>query len=178
MADIVVLVDDYDVNASLLALESRISPGGIRRFLAGAAREFLQSRVDARFAAEGDDAVGKWAQLRRNTAGIRAAQGFRPYHPINVRTGELYDFVRNTFYLRSDRGAETIVMPGKGKGDVMDKLRVAQHGSASKTAVTGQWGVTGPKQNVPAVPRPVVGVNETDLAAIVGLLKLRVDGVG
>lgn len=145
---------------------AQTTPTSLQNFLMGAARSFLQHRVDARFAAEGDDVSGKWAPLRPATGGIRAALGYRPFHPINVRSGELYKFVRNTFRIRIDPASTVLTMPGDGNARVTEKFRVAQKGGG-KSKVKGSRSI-GP--NRPAPPRPVIGLSATDERALTQLL--------
>lgn len=122
---------------------------------------FLQTRATRRFASEGDDASGKWEQLAIATRLIRRNMGFPPAHPINVRTGDLRDFVINTENIASTAQTATLQKPGKtGTSRLTEqKLRVAQRGGLPPRAGKTR-GKAGP--NRPAPPRPVAAINRTD----------------
>lgn len=120
--------------------------------LVGRVYPLLQGRARARFASEGDDVSGAWAELRPYTQKERAKGGFGPRGPINVRTGQLRSHV-------IDRPPDadpntlggTLWFPKRGGvGKAIEKVRVAQSGSK--------------KPRTP--PRPVLGVNEQDMELI------------
>lgn len=109
---------------------------------------YLQYRVRGRFASEGDDASGKWLALNPATENIRSSEGYGAAHPINVRTGQLRD------YLLTDRGdvggfggGYQLTYPGQG-GSALDqeKLRTAQRGK--------------PQPNTPERPVLALGVED------------------
>lgn len=127
-----------------------LSPGSIAGFLKNFVVGYLQKQAVERFDLEGDEASGKWVPLKESTIRIRAEKGF-PGGPINVRTGELREFVTsNPGSIGVDIGATLEWPTGLPGGDLMYKYRVAQTGTASG--------------KVPA--RPVVGMSFKDMAAI------------
>ena len=144
----VIDVDDRDLVNQLLALYHRLSDQGLEEYLEDIAHPYLQDRAAARFAAEGDDAVGKWLPLDATTVQIRLALGYGGAHPINVRTRDLLTYMITA-------GAETgkiadgmeLTFPASG-GDplIQEKIRTAQTGKA-----------------IPSTPpRPVVALSEKD----------------
>lgn len=156
MANLQVEVDDDDVIALLNRLRNQLIPVRVDQFLANRPLRFLRSRVESRFAFEGDDVVGKWQQLRYSTRAIRQSQGFPPAHPINVRTGALYQLARTARVQK-----QTLTMPGrKPSGDLLSKLRVAQMGGSGGLASMRLRRMIGPQ--IPAPPRPVLGLGSYD----------------
>ena len=146
--------------------ETRTSDHFIAWWLSVQAHEYLQQRIDARFANEGDDAVGKWAQLRSTTAGIRKRQGFGPYHPINKRTGQLHEWVRSTYTL-TKQGSGQLNIPGPTRSNVLkEKLAMAQVGGNVSRAKGSNF--VGP--STPAPPRPVLGLSKVDEEALTAML--------
>lgn len=130
------------------------------------AHEFLQGRIDERFANEGDGTVGKWAQLRATTAGIRKAQGYGPYHPINKRTGSLHDWVRGTYTITS-QGSGQLNIPGRAPNNVLqEKLEMAQLGGNVSRAKGSRF----IGASTPAPPRPVLGLGVVDEVGLTELL--------
>lgn len=117
-------------------------------------RQWLQERAEARFAAEGDDASGKWAALTDTTNKIRQSLGFPPEHPINVRTGELKRHVVG------------------GKGDVgIDGFGVTYAWPGGPVTPGIERKMIGAQLGGTRQPsRPVAAVNITDAAAVLILL--------
>lgn len=146
--------DDSQVNRMLDYLDTKLSPEGMALWMENDLEEWLQARARNRFASEGGDAVGGggWLPLRPATEAIRASQGFPASHPINKRTGELEDLLT--------RGSAAIVVTGSGaifkypgkvpRGELKTKFQTAQQGRAYPRTP----------------PRPVLGVDEMDLAFI------------
>lgn len=118
-------------------------------FLSGPVAEFLQERARRRFAAEGDDAVGKWAPLKEATVNIRLSQNYGGEHPINRRTGELERWVVDGGWnaYPTSYGAEMAYPGSIPTGELLEKVQVAQRGDDR------------------AVARPVLGLTDTDLIA-------------
>lgn len=140
------------VEHMLMRLDTALSPWGIMAFMNSFVSPWLQERAESRFANEGDDAVGSWAPLKESTQEIRESHGFGASHPINRRTGELEAYIMGDSLVQPIAGGVTLKMPGKpsGKASVREKMRTAQKG----------------RTNPPTVPRPVLGMNETDLSHI------------
>lgn len=160
-----VVVDDSQAQALFNRLRQRIGLAGLRVFLRGTTRGYLVSRIVQRFASEGDEASGKWAELRESTALIRSYQGYGAWGPINQRTGALYRHVTSSYMLKAaGQGGMTLSIPGTNRNrELMSKLKVAQTGGFATTKPKGKRS-TGP--NRPAVPRPVLALSDTDQRVI------------
>ena len=93
---------------------------------------WLQQRTEARFAAEGDDASGPWAELLEATNVFRRRQGFPPAHPINVRTGALRAYAM-TKTIETQAGGVALSQPHKGGlRDTQVKFNHAQRGGQAR----------------------------------------------
>jgi hypothetical protein len=131
-----------------VALQS-VSPASIGLFLESVAHPIIISRMQARFASEGDSASGPWLPLESSTQSFRSNQGFAASHPINHRTGELERWLTHAqadiFF--SGPGAE-YVFPGEMPGNhwLQVKFETAQVG----------------KSQPETAARPVVAINEND----------------
>lgn len=156
--DIAIVGDAAGVQAMLMHLEQKLLPPNLGVFLTAQVEPFLRTRAGARFASEGDDVVGKWKPLSVQTQQIRASQGYGAEHPINRRTGELEDYIANS------RGSvvihpagSTLIYPGTpASGQLLDKVETAQQGDTR------------------TFPRPVLGMNERDLAAVLTMMALEI----
>lgn len=151
------------VQAMLEQLDSALSPVGLAFFMKGAVHPHLQRRAVSRFAGEGDDAVGQWAPLKESTILIREGYGFGP-GPINRRTGELENYIVNSGSdVQSVPGMTSLVYPDPNapRGPYLArKMHTAQKGKVSPSTR----------------PRPVLGMNETDLAQVMTMLAFHVQG--
>lgn len=110
----------------------------------------LRRRTEDRFANEGDDVSGPWEPLSPATVSIREGQGIGGAHPINVRTGGMrHHLVDDPPRIATHSLGATMWSPGtEGSGQMQKKVRGAQQGEGN------------------APPRPVLGVNEHDLEAV------------
>lgn len=164
-------VDDSGVRGVIEALQQRLMPNQLQEFLIAHAHPELKQSAEERFANEGDDIVGAWAELTRTTGLVRSWLGYPPFHPINVRSGALKNFVLNTFTTRVSGGAGAVLMmPGPASGELLSKFRVAQQGGAGLGGVTrsgfgrgsasATHGESGP--NRPTPPRPVLAIGQRD----------------
>lgn len=131
--DIQVVVDlDGPWKTDLEKLMIRLSTG-LEIWMKSHLVYWLLYRTKSRFSSEGDDASGPWQPLGPATEAIRGAAGYGPAHPINVRTGDLRD------YLLGDRGdvmgvggGYQLTYPGNtGTAVDQEKLRTAQRGKPS-----------------------------------------------
>lgn len=158
--DVFVIGDTAGVQAMLLHLESKLSPPNIGAFLLTKVDPFLRVRAGQRFQDEGDDVVGQWAPLKPATEGIRAAQGYGAAHPINRRTSELEDYiVKSGGGVTVHPAGANLTFPGQpASGELAEKVRTAQMG----------------RTNPNTVPRPVLGLNERDLAAVLTMMALEI----
>lgn len=159
--DIQVIGDTAGVQAMLTHLQAKLFPPNVATWLMTRVDPFLRVRAGDRFANEGDDVVGKWAPLKPATETIRMNSGYGPSHPINRRTGELENYiVHSGGGVTVHPAGATLTFPGSpASGELEDKVRTAQSG-----------------RSVPnTVPRPVLGLNTRDLAAILTMLALEIE---
>ncbi len=132
-----------------------LGPTQLASFLHGPVGQYLQERAKRRFAAEGDDAVGKWEPLQDSTVQMRLSMNYGGEHPINKRTGELENWVVNSGWhaYPQSTGASMAYPGGQPSGILLKKVQ------------TAQGGATNPRTD----PRPVLGLSETDLIAFTGM---------
>ena len=154
------VIDERDVESKLWALDTALNPIAIAGFLGAQVDPYIRTRARQRFRDEGDDVTGKWAPLQEATWNWRMNNGYPPEHPINRRTGELEEYVTQS---RSDLNYHTVgavlKMPGDPpSGELKDKVTTAQSGRADPNTQ----------------PRPVIGMNERDLTAVMTMLFLYV----
>jgi hypothetical protein len=149
-------VSEDTATATLMHLELMLSAGMIGGYLKAVVEPYLQERASARFAGEGDDVVGKWSPLKPATVAIRQHKGFPGEHPINVRTGELEQYVTgDPGFVAPDPFGATLTWPGDPQGAELEhKVQVAQVGEDR------------------TIPRPVIGVNERDLMFVLASLSM------
>lgn len=145
-----IIGDDEGVQKMLSHLDTCLNPVAIAGFLGATVDPYLRSRIRDRFQDEGDDVVGKWLPLASATVEIRSSQGYGGAHPINRRTGRLEEYIAgspNQITIHS-LGA-TLTLPGnRPSGELKKKVETAQKG----------------RENPRTPPRPVLGMNEKDLA--------------
>lgn len=141
-------LDSRDLVNHLFALQHRLSDGGLEEFLEDVADPYLKDRASARFAAEGDDAVGRWLPLDATTVQIRLALGYGGAHPINQRTRDLMTYILTSGPEtgKTQDGMELTFPAGGADPLTSEKIRTAQAGKA-----------------IPSTPpRPVVALSEKD----------------
>lgn len=139
------------LSRQLDSLIKAYEPTAIAAFMKATIEPYLQERAERRFAMEGDDASGPWAPLSNTTQEFRSSQGFSPDHPINRRTDELYLYITGTpaGVQPTSTGGAILTFPGTPPtGELASKVRTAQEGKAAPATV----------------PRPVIAVNEADVA--------------
>lgn len=154
-----IVVDSHDLERTLAVLQSRLSSPGLSMFLQGAVAPWLKQRAEERFAGEGDDVSGPWLPLAESTQDIRSRGdwGVGASHPINVRTGDLERWITE--------GGSTILPWAHGAMMIYPESSSPDPVLATKIK-TAQAGKSRPK----TPPRPVLGVNERDLAYVMGSL--------
>jgi len=162
-----ITVDASGPQRMLRKLDLALTSSGLQIFLGTAVGPYLKKRASDRFASEGDDVTGKWAELLPATQAIRQ-MGQWPVgasHPINRRSGELENWVTksNVLAVPTSTGAALQYPRDAPKGELRKKVKTAQEGGQA------------PNARNPTVPRPVLGVNETDLAAISQMLIFYLD---
>jgi hypothetical protein len=163
--DIELISDTAGVTAMLAYLDRVLSPGGMGAFLGLNIGPYLQSRARDRFQSEGDDVTGPWAPLASSTEEVRARQQVGPAHPINRRTGELERYITDgQFRVVAHSLGATLTFPGTtpARQSIRQKMEVAQQGRISP----------------PTVARPVLGMNERDLAYVVATLAFFIERGG
>jgi hypothetical protein len=162
MARSVIDVESEHVLLTLARLEVLISPLGLQVFLDTEVDPYIRARVEARFWAEGDDAVGRWAPLKPATEQFRREMGFPPSHPINVRTGDLMDYITQ---------ADPSIVP-MGSGAIFNFPDSLPTDSEVDLAYrTAQLGRSDPS----TVPRPVLGLGRKDAEEITILLMFYIE---
>lgn len=159
--DIQIIGDSRGVTEMLRRIDQSLSPVGLEFFMKQSVEPWLQSRARDRFQDEGDDAVGTWEPLKQSTVMIRGQRYGE--HPINRRTGELEDYITQSPGDAHELGSGAVlVYPGnKASGELLQKVETAQRGKPSPSTV----------------PRPVLGMNETDLAFVLGGLAKFIQGI-
>lgn len=161
------MIIDYEIIGStsavaelLTKLDTAMSLQAMLTFQGVEVEKILEHRASARFAQEGDDASGGWAPLLDSTIAIRQTQGYGS-GPINVRTGQLEDYITNGGSQVKAIGSDTELTYPKPTSDplMMAKVRTAQRGK--------NW--------PPTVPRPVLAVNETDMSEVMVALSFHIN---
>lgn len=144
-----VIGDDAGVQAMLRKLDTALDPSAVAAFLGATIEPYFRERARQRFQSEGDDVVGRWVPLAEATKAIRVQMGYGE-GPINRRTGALENYIINSpTGVGINPAGATLTMPGdKGSASIQKKMKAAQQGLDN-----------------PRTPaRPVVGMNEKDLA--------------
>ena len=154
--DVQIIGDQRGVDHMLNRLEIVLSPVGLEAFLLSTVEPWLQERAQNRFDSEGDDVVGTWAPLKPATVNMRQERGYGGAHPINRRTGDLEEYIVDSpARITELPSGAVLTTPGnKATGELADKVETAQIG----------------RDYPNTVPRPVLGMNETDLAFVLGSL--------
>lgn len=168
MARTLVTLDVHpeDVENVLMRLNMALSPVGMMGFLSTTVAPFIRRRASARFAGEGDDVVGKWLPLAESTVDIRSRMNLPigGEHPINQRTGDLYDYI-------TESPADVQPLP---MGAQLTYPGVAATGWLEEKVKTAQTGKTHPA----TPPRPVLGLGVQDLAFVMGSLGIAIQKAG
>lgn len=141
-------VDMTETLEDIEAVQSALSPVSIAAFMETTSDAIVKMRIAARFKSQGDDATGPWLPLKASTKTFRKLSGFAADGPINVRTGELLDWLMNVdpFVEVTNWGDTQATWPAdQPDGWILRKFSTAQKG----------------RGNTP--PRPVLRVSEVDL---------------
>lgn len=149
------IVIEGNVRSKLAKLQALLDPAAVGVFLNEAIEKQINIRARQRFQSEGDDASGKWAPLSPGTQNIRESMQYGAAHPINVRTGELRDFIENgDARIAIEPSAATLTLPSSvPSGNLGKKFKGAQQGEGTAPA------------------RPVLALGATDLAQTVTALE-------
>lgn len=148
-------------------------------FLKTTVDPYLRQRVQDRFRQEGDDASGPWVPLADSTHFWREEQGFPPEHPINIRTGQMFNWATSAGSTRMiGPSSSLLTFPGrKPSGAKMErKVMTAQRGikGQRRGAMAGSSGGTGGKI-IPA--RPILAVDESDMLWVMSALSMQIRSV-
>lgn len=149
----VTITPDADQWAAVIdAIDLPFRAGPMQDFLEGDATQILIDRLTRRFDNEGDDASGRWAELRPATQAIRELAGFPAKHPINDRTGGMRRWLTSASgtATTSPGDGQSLTWPDRGTSNLEEKLAVAQEGT----------------DDPPTVRRPVLAVSEVDMALV------------
>lgn len=156
--------DSREVHLRLKGLEQAFNPvlmaaNLFRRRI----HDDVVEQIERRFQSETDPTGKPWAPLAPYTEQMRADGGFGPAHPINVRTGTMKRHLLDSPpSIIPTPGSVTYRHPATpGEGDVPNKIKVAQMGGQ-------QSGF----RDTP--PRPVLGMDESDLALILWNISLHI----
>jgi hypothetical protein len=165
-------VSKRKLDASLDRLIFMLSAEGMAAWLGVNVGPWLRHRAAERFASEGDDVTGPWAPLSPATQAIRAEGPWPvgPDHPINRRTGELENWVvQGGWFAYPDGtlGASLQYPKDEPVGELREKVKVAQIGRPQSM---------GPDKPM-TVARPVLGLNEADLAFVMTALSMDIQDV-
>lgn len=143
---------------------SAVSGPSLYRFLDTTASLYFQEEIGLRFAYEGDSKSGDWPDLADSTNEIRSALGFPPITPINIRTGDLENWLTTSYDVTVGPMSASMDLPGPAPDAILaKKLETAQRGESAGDNPFPNAGST--------PPRPVLAVDETDLAELVVLLQ-------
>lgn len=163
--DFDIVGNERGVQAMLERLDSALSPVGLAAFLNLGVGPWVKQRAADRFASEGDDVSGKWAPLQESTIEIREHAGFEGAHPINKRTGELEAYITE---------GQIGITAGPGFASMRYPDNPPATKSLKQKVETAQRGRSNPN----TVARPILGLNERDLAQVVTMLAFHVQGTG
>ena len=154
--------DNRGVERMLHALDTALNPVAVASFLGAEVDPYLRERGRSRFQNEGDDVVGQWAPLKEATQNIRLQMGYGAAHPINKREGELEEYITESpNNLTVTPWGAQLTLPGTPpQGELLDKVKRAQQGDDR------------------TVPRPVLGMNEADLAFVLVALAQHIETIG
>lgn len=138
-------------------INQKLSGAGLSEYMVSVVAPFFKQRAANRFAAEGDSASGQWAALKWPTQVTRVLMGYFPDHPINVRSGNLRDWmVANDGEITKISAASAqLTWPGDVGGELEAKFTTAQAG----------------KGDPPTVARPVAAADDADLMWILSGLQ-------
>lgn len=160
--------DERQARLKLAALEVALSGAGMGAAIATKFSPHIQSVTEARFASEGDEAVGgTWRPLAPATSAMRAAQGYHPFHPINVRTGQMRGWATKGVFgggVVAETSIKTMYPAAEPTGQLLNKMVIAQAGGK------GMYG-----NPIPA--RPVLAYGPKDMVALLGVMSHHLQAV-
>lgn len=147
-------VDAAEVTMLMWSVRRATSAVSMMSFLENVMVKRIREQAVARFASEGDQAVGgPWEQLRPATVTYRQYAGFPGFHPINRRTGEMERYITGSEGRAvGAAGWAELTYPGSPPGNQVLGRKVY-------TAQAGWKGESGQTN-----PRPVLAWATSDLA--------------
>ncbi len=130
----------------------RVSGQSLYRYLEGPVHGFFKSQISMNFAGEGSPAGGRWMSLSSATQDIRSQLGYDPSHPVNQRTGDLFEVLTKEADFNFGGDNAEMSLPGKaGQAfPVREKIKTAQMGRSAEENPIPEFGGT------PA--RPIFGI--------------------
>lgn len=123
-------VDIADVKHMLAQVRRRYTHEGLRGFLEGDVVPYIEGTIEHRFENEGDTLTRAWKPLKDKTNEWRRKYGFPEAHPINVRTGELFDYVMSSKVTVATGIAQVSFPAYEAGGNLATKFMTAQQGKA------------------------------------------------
>lgn len=162
-----VVVHDYDVQNLFRDLDRSISGPSLHRFMSDDVADFFRTDIEARFNEEGDLNSGFWPELSDATLNIKRDLPDLRGQPedINIRTGDLFDFMTGNYDVVSGPNWSQIDIPGDPSDALTaQKLQTAQKGNPSNP-IPG-FG--------PTPPRPVLATSEMQLGMILEMLEIHI----
>lgn len=159
---------EADPSLKLLgAVEAALTAQSLETWLVGDVHTYLSEEIGLRFAYEGDKKSGNWPALADATNRIRESQGFPGQTPINIRTGQLRDWVTTHYDVMPEGEGATLLIPGDPPTTTLaTKLETAQLGRPDNV-IPGY---------APTPPRPILALDETDAAVILESLNRHLIG--
>lgn len=135
----------------------------LEAMMTGPVHAYFERQIVNRFAYQGDRVVGHWPDLSEATQHIREQDGFPPDWPINIRTEEMFSTVTQEADFHMGFDSAEMILPGSAgtHGVMAAKIEHAQQGS-DRNPIEG-FG--------PTPPRPILGADEIDLAAVVEIIE-------
>lgn len=142
--------DFGDVYALLAGMEHDLDGEALSEFAVTEVYPYLRERAMNRFASKGDDAVGRWPELRQSTQERRIHAGYGGSDPINIRTHGLERYIQEAQPdVFVSGGAVVMVYPGDLPDDqeLERKYKTAQQGRDDRSRTP---------------PRPIIAVSTED----------------
>ncbi len=157
-------VNSLSIDNLIFNLFMAVSGPSLADFLIDDAHKHFVDEIYMRFVHKGDDKSGQWAPLHDATIDIRRALGYPNDNEINVRTGDLLRFVVESYDILAGPMYAQMDLPGAPPTEALaDKLRRAQRGSDDNILGYG-----------PTIPRPILALDMTDMATLLGLLEMHI----
>lgn len=160
-------VDAFDTNRMIERTLKAVDGISLEEYLRGPAHEYLEHEIVQRFAYEGDKKSGDWAPLSEATRTIRRELGYDE-EGTNIRSGEMFRILTHDADFYPGTNSAEMSLPGSAgtRGQMAQKMQTATRGRANNP-MPG-FG--------PTPPRPVLAVDEMDMAALLEALNIWIIG--